>query len=51
MKLTEQQMDYIQKTYFESDCYGFEGNVFMIDGHISVQTILDAAEAIKCLMQ
>ena len=45
--LTEEQMSDVEEKFFEHDCFAIEDNVFMIDGHISVQTILDAADYIR----
>jgi len=50
IRLTEEQMADIEKKFFEHDCFAIEDDVFMIDGHISVQTILKAAEYIRTLI-
>lgn len=47
--LTEKQMRDVEERFFEHDCFAIEDDVFMIDGHISVQTILDAADYIRTL--
>lgn len=45
--LTMEQMADVKDKFFEHDCYAMEDDDFMIDGHISVQTILDAADYIR----
>jgi hypothetical protein len=47
MKLTEQQMYEVAEKFFEYDYYAIEDNVIFIDGHVSIDTILAAADYIR----
>lgn len=47
IKLTEEQMQGLANEFFPDDVYGIEGQTLMIDGHISIITILLAADYIK----
>jgi len=49
MTLTEKQMDELIDKFFPHDYYGYEDDVIFIDGHISVETILKAADWIRGL--
>ena len=49
MNLTEQQMEELIDKFFPHDYYGYEDDVIFIDGHVSVDTILKAADWIRGL--
>lgn len=47
INLTEEQIQGLANEFFPDDVYGIEGQTLMIDGHISITTILLAADYIK----
>ena len=47
MVLTEQQMCEVAEKFFKYDYYAIEDDVIFIDGHVSIDTILAAADYIR----
>ena len=45
--MTDKQMEELIDKFFLHDYYGYEDDVLFIDGHISVDTILEAADWIR----
>lgn len=46
-KLTEEQMSELAECFGEHSIYGFEDQVLFIDGHITPEQIMKAAEYIR----
>ena len=51
MKLTEQQMCEVAEKFFEYGYYAIEDDVILIDGGVSIDTILAAADYIRGIQQ
>ena len=47
IQLTEEQMQELAERFFENEYYAIDGSVLMIDGHVSISTILEAADWIR----